>query len=426
MRIWTLAALGLVGVAAGTVWLVAAMMVRSRAPIRVGILHSKTGPMAISEASMIDAEVLSLEELRDGGGLLGRPLEWVIADGRSDPVVFAREAERLMRDEHVDVIFGCWSSACRKSVKPVVEKENGLLVYPVAYEGMEQSPNIFYTGAAPNQVIIPTVTWSRNALGAKTYYLIGTDTIWPHAVHTIIKDQLKAIGGTVLGEDYLTFGSRDVDAAVEKAVKAKPDVILSTIEGDANLPFYKKIRSAGGEALKIPIISFPVTEDELRDLPAKDMINDYAVVNYFQSIDRPENQAFVKAFKARYGQDRPTSDTIASAYNSVKLWAQAVSDAEGPDAKLVRVTLPRQSLNAPEGVISIDRHSHHTWKPFYVGRIRSDGQVDIIYASTKPIRPMPFPFSRTRDEWDRFLEGIYKGWNGSWQAPAQRKSAGAA
>ena len=300
-------------VASGVAWFGVPALGRARMPIKVGILHSLSGPMAISEKSMIDAEVLALEEINAAGGLLGRPVEWVIADGKSDPATFAREAERLIAEEKVSVIFGCWTSATRKSVKAVVERTNHLLIYPVAYEGLEQSPNIIYCGAAPNQLIIPTVKWSRDVLKAKTYFLIGTDSIWPRSVNTIIKDQLIAPGASLLGEEYIDSAGNGLDAACETALKAAPDVIMTTIEGDANLPFYKKMRTAGGAALKIPIINFPVAEDELQHLPVKDMVNDYLVCNYFQSIDRPENREFIKSFRARFGQDRVTSDTIATA-----------------------------------------------------------------------------------------------------------------
>jgi urea transport system substrate-binding protein len=402
-------------------WLAVPLLARTKSPIRVGLLHSLTGPLAISEKSMVDAERLAIEELNARGGLLGRRVEGVIADGGSDWRTFAREAERLIEQEKVCVIVGCWSSADRKSVKPVVERTNHLLIYPVAYEGLEQSPNIVYTAAAPNQIIIPTIKWSRDFLKAKSYYLIGTDTIWPRSVNEIIKDQLKALGASLVGEEYLEFGTTAVEKAVETAVKAKPDVIISAIEGETNLPLYRKIRASGSEGRKIPVISFPVAEDELRHLPVKDMVNDYLVCNYFQAVDRPENRAFVKAFKARYGQDRVTSDSIESAYNSVHFWAQAVREAETDEVGEVRATLLRQSLDAPEGIISIDRETQHTWRPFFIGRVRGDGQVEIVESSTKPIRPAPFPFSRTREQWEAFLESLRAEWDGSWAPPAGRR-----
>src|SRR4051794_32678421 len=215
------------------------------APIRVGILHSKTGPMAISEQSMIDAEVLALDEINREGGLLGRRVDWVVADGRSDWPTFAREAERLIDQEKVSVVFGCWTSASRKSVKPVFEQRSHLLIYPMAYEGLEQSPSIVYTGAAPNQQVVPAVNWCRETLKARKFFLVGSDYVWPHCVNEIVKDQLKALGAEFAGESYLLFGSSDVEAAVLAIEKANPDVIISTVVGDSNAPFYQRLQAAG-------------------------------------------------------------------------------------------------------------------------------------------------------------------------------------
>jgi urea transport system substrate-binding protein len=390
-----------------------------RAPIRVGILHSITGPMAVNEASMIDAEKLAIDEINAAGGLLGRTVVPVIVDGRSDPDVFAREADRLIRDEKVAVIFGCYTSAARKSVKTVVERNDHLLVYAVAYEGLEQSPNIVYTGAAPNQQVIPTVNWCREILKARSFYLLGNDFVWSRAINEIIKDQLRAMGARVAGEDYVPMDSTQLDGAVGRAVAARPDVILSTLIGDSNLPFYEKIRKNHKDAAAIPIVSFVVAEDELRGLPARDMVNDYSVCNYFESIDRDENRKFIAAFKQFCkDRDRVTSDVIASAYSSVRLWAQAVRDVETDDTRTVRSAMLMQSLDAPEGVISIDRDTQHTWRPFFIGKVQGDGRIEIVWTLGKPIRPVPFPFSRDRDQWEKFLENLQSGWGGKWQAPA--------
>jgi urea transport system substrate-binding protein len=406
-------------VAAGVVtWLTVPVLGRIKPPIKVGILHSRTGSMAISEASMIDADVLALEEINAQGGLLGRRVDWVVVDCRSDPATYAREAERLIAEEKVSVLFGCYSSSSRKSVKPVVERANHLLIYPVAYEGLEQSPNIIYTGAAPNQQIVPTVTWCTNQLNAKSFFLVGSDDLWPRAVHAIIKDQLSALGAKLVGEEYLGADGSEVDALVTKAVSAEPDVILSTIVGDANVPFYKRIRGRDSGASKISVVSFIVAEDELRELPVHEMTNDYAVCNYFQNIDRAENARLIKSFKARFGQDRVLSDSIVTAYNSVNLWAQAVRESESAEPADVGQAMLRQSLNAPEGVISVDRESRHTWRPFFVGKVRPDAQFEVVWSVVKPIRPVPFPFSRTREEWESFLDNLYKGWGGNWSPPA--------
>ena len=237
------------------------------APIRVGLLHSETGDMANSEKSLIDAEILALEEINAQGGLLGRRVEWVVADGQSDWLTFAREASRLIETEKVSVIFGCWTSASRKSVKPIVEKHNHLLFYPNAYEGLEQSPNIVYTGAAPNQHIIPAVKWSYDNLNARKYFLAGSDHIWSRGVHAIVNDCLRALGAEVVGEEYLLLGTSNVDALIAKIKQTRPDVILSTVTGDTNLPFYARLAAAGLGPKSVPVVAFGVAEQELRSLP---------------------------------------------------------------------------------------------------------------------------------------------------------------
>lgn len=410
--------------AALTGWYLLDRMLVDRRPIVVGILHSETGPMAVSERAMIDAEVLALEQLNRAGGLLRRPIRWVIADGASDWPTFARQAERLIREERVQVIFGCWTSACRKGVLPVVEAADHLLLYPMAYEGLEQSPNIVYTGAAPNQQITPAIQWCRESLGAKRFFLVGSDYVWPHCVNAIAKDQLTGLGAELAGEAYLPFGSTDAEALARQIAEAKPDVILSTVAGDSALPFARAIRAAGLEPATTPIVTFAVGENELRGLAAADMAGHYAAWNYFQSLDRPENAAFVRAFQERYGADRTTSDVMVAAYNSVLLWAQAVREAETADVSQVRAALRHQSLDAPEGIIAVDPETQHTWRPVFIGQIRPDGQVDVVWSSRTAVRPMPFPISRSRSEWESFVADLYRGWGGRWSAPAAAETGG--
>ncbi len=404
-------------------WLLLDWLLVDRRPIVVGILHSQTGPMAISEQSMIDAEVLALEQINKAGGLLGRPIRWVIADGGSDWTTFAREAERLIREERVSVIVGCWTSACRKGVLPVVEAADHLLFYPMAYEGMEQSPNIFYTGAAPNQQIIPAVQWCHDTLGARRFFLVGSDYIWPQCVNAIIKDQLVSLGAELVGEEYVPFGSTDVASTAAAIAAAKPDVILASVPGDSALPLARAIRAAGVDPTTTPIVTFAIGENELRGDAAADMAGQYAAWNYFQSIERPQNNAFVRAFQQRYGLDRTTSDVMVAAYNSVYFWAQAVREAGTTEVRQVRASLRHQSLDAPEGVIAIDPETQHTWRPVYIGRIRADGQVDIVWTSRGSVRPVPFPLSRSRIDWEEFVTDLYRGWGGRWVAPTDLERA---
>ena len=402
---------------AGAAWPLLDRLLVDRRPIVVGILHSQTGPMAVSERAMIDAEVMALEEINRGGGLLGRPVRWVIADGASDWPTFAREAERLIRQERVAVIFGCLTSASRKAVLPVVESTNHLLVYPMAYEGLEQSPNVVYTGASPNQQIIPAVQWCHETLGARRFFLVGTDYIWPHCVNEIVKDQLASLGAEVAGEAYLPFAATACDDVARAIAAAKPDVILSSVTGTNALPFARALRAAGVEPATTPLVTFALGENELQEGAAADLAGHYAAWNYFQSLDRPENVRFVKAFQARYGARRTTSDPLVAAYNSVHLWAQAVREAETADVALVRSTLRHQSLDAPEGIIAVDPETQHTWRPVFIGQIRADGQVDVVWSSRTPVRPMPFPISRSRTDWERFVAALARGWGGAWANP---------
>lgn len=403
------------GAVAGLTWFGIDRLLVDRSPIIVGILHSQTGPMAVSEKSMVDAEVLALEEINRSGGLLGRQVRWVIADGASDWPTFARQAEKLIRDDKSVVVFGCWTSASRKSVLPVFEAADHLLVYPMAYEGLEQSPNIIYTGAAPNQQITPAVQWCHDTLGARRFFLVGSDYIWPHCVNAIASDQITGLGAECVGEAYVPFGSTDVDAAVRAIVAAKPDVVLSSVVGDPALAFAKKLRAAGIRPEQTPVVTFAIAEDELRTMSREDFAGNYAAWNYFQSIDRPENQAFIRSFKARYGSDRTTSDVIDTAYNSVKLWAQAVQEAGTTDVRQVRNALRHQSLNAPEGIIAIDPATQHSWRPVSIGRIRPDGQFDIVWSSRTAVRPVPFPISRSREEWEAFVANLHRAWDGQWE-----------
>ena len=419
-------ALAGLGAAVCAAWFGLDRLLVDRRPILVGILHSQTGPMAVSERSMIDAEVLALEEINAAGGLLGRPVRWVVADGASDGPTFARQADELVRQRRVAVIIGCWTSASRKSVLPVVESQDHLLVYPMAYEGLEQSPNVIYTGAAPNQQITPAVQWCHDTLGARRFFLVGSDYIWPHCVNAIAADHLAGLGAKLAGEAYVPFGSRDVDDLVRRIAAAAPDVILSSVVGDSGVAFARALRDAGLRPETVPVVTFAMAEDELRGLSGAAMAGHYAAWCYFQSLERPENLAFVRAFKARYGTDRATSDVMATAYNSVHLWAQAVREAGTTDVRQVRTALRHQSRNAPEGIIAVDPETQHTWRPVYIGRIRPDGQFDVVWTSRTAVRPVPFPISRSRTEWEGFVQDLHRGWGGRWANPTAAAAPSAA
>jgi len=386
-------------------------------PIRVGILHSLTGTMASSESPVVDAALLAIEELNREGGVLGRPVEAVVADGRSDPAVFAREAKRLIDDEDVCTVFGCWTSACRKTVVPVFEELDHLLVYPVQYEGLEESPNVIYTGAAPNQQILPALKWAYAFEGRRRFFLVGSDYVFPRVAFEIVTDQLRELGGELVGAEFLPLGTTDVQPVVEKIVEAQPDVILNFINGDTNTAFFARLRRAGITPQTTPTISFSIGEEELRHLDLSAVTGDYCAWNYFQSIDSAENDAFVSSFRAKYGPQRVITDPMEASYFGIKLWAQAVAAAESTDVNDIRRAMRNQRLKAPHGEVRIDPATQHTFKTARIGRVKPDGQFEVVWTAARPEAPMPYPASRTTAEWRALLHDLYTGWGDQWSAP---------
>jgi len=406
----------LVGCACGLAWFVLAGS-SSLPPIKIGILHSETGTMAISEQAVRDATLMAIEEINANGGVLGRKLDPLFVDGRSDPRTFAKEAERLITTEKVSVVFGCWTSACRKTVRPIFEQHNHLLFYPVQYEGLEQSPNIVYTGAAPNQQIVPAVNWCFQSLNARKFFLVGSDYVFPRAANAIIESQVTAMQGEIVGQEYILLGSDQVDSVVQKIIDTQPDIILNTINGDSNVAFFAALRRAGISSENIPTMSFSLAESELQSIDVEAIVGDYAAWNYFQTVDREENRTFVEHFQEKYGRDRVTADPIEAGYFGVYLWAQAVEDAGTDDVAAVLRNLPNQSFPAPEGIVSIDANSRHTWKTVRIGKIQHDGQFEIIWTSSRPLRPVPYPIYRTPTQWDEFLDNLYQEWGDQWENP---------
>jgi urea transport system substrate-binding protein len=387
-------------------------------PIRVGILHSFTGTMAMSETPVAEAEQLAIAEINASGGLLGgRKVQPVIADGHSDWPTFATQATRLLTQDKVCAVFGCWTSASRKTVRPIFEKLSGLLFYPVQYEGLEESPNIIYLGAAPNQQIIPAVRWAFDNLGRR-FYLVGSDYVFPRAANAVISDQVKALGGSIVGQDYIPLGQDKTDDVVARIQAAHPDVILNTINGDTNIAFFRSLRAAGICPSRIPTVSFSIGENELPALNPSSCVGDYAVWNYFQTQGGARNREFVAAFQKKYGAHRVVSDPMEAAYCGVKLWAQAVEEAGTENTEAVQKAILDQSMAAPEGVVMIDPETRHTWRSVRVGRIRADGQFTIVWDSGRPIRPQPFPLSRTPGQWAEFLDHLYAHWRDNWAAPS--------
>jgi urea transport system substrate-binding protein len=393
--------------AAGLAWLLVAVNGEDAAPpIRIGVLHSLTGTMAVSEAPLLDAARLAVEEINAAGGLLGRRVEIVVADGRSDPDHAAAEAERLIRDDDVAALFACWTSACRKAVKPVVERHRHLMFYPVQYEGMEQSEHILYTGSAPNQQIVPGARWALERFG-KRVFLIGSDYIFPRAANLIARDLIEASGGVVVGERYLPLGSPEVDDVVAELGRARPDVVLNTLNGDSNAALFRALARAG--LADLPLVSFSVAETEAKAWGGGELRRHFGVWSYFQSLQNPENRRFVAAFQARFGPDRVTSDPIEASYVGVHLWARAATIAGSVEPRRVNRAALGLSLPGPSAIVSIDPGTRHVWKMVRVGQFRPDGQFAEILASRAPARPAPWPFHRSRQEWRALTRDLATG-----------------
>jgi urea transport system substrate-binding protein len=410
---------------AGLVALLIAKPWRSDAPalpaeppkwIHVGVLHSLTGPMAASTSPVVDATLMAIEEINAAGGLLGATICTFVVDGQNDPDLFAREAERLIAQEKASAVFGCWTSAARKTVKPVFEKHNHLLLYPVQYEGLESSPNIFYFGAAPNQQIIPAVEWAVKTLGKKSFFLVGSDYIFPHAANEIIKDQLKLLGGTIAGEMYLGVDYPETAAVCSAIAKARPDMILNTINGDANIEFFRNLRRAGVASEQTPTLSFSIGEQGLRALSAKDIAGDYTAWTYYTAIDTPQNAEFVRRVQAKYPA-RGITDPMEAAYVSVKMWANAVTEAGSVDPKAVRRALLNQSLMAPSGEVRVDSDTQHVWKTPRIGQVQANGKMKIVMTAPEPVEPDPFPATRKASEWNILLNDLHRQWGGRWSGP---------
>jgi urea transport system substrate-binding protein len=360
--------------------------------IKVGILHSLSGTMSISEVSVKDATLLAIEEINAAGGINGMMIEPIIEDGASDWPTFAEKARKLIQQDGVAVVFGCWTSASRKAVLPVFEELNGLLFYPVQYEGLESSPNIFYTGAEPTQQIIPGVEYLVNELGAQNIYLLGSDYVFPRTANLIIKAQLEALGVTLAGEEYVPLGGTEFSTIISKIQEAQPDAIFNTLNGDSNVAFFKQFLDAGFSAETVPVMSVSVAEEEVRGIGPENVAGHYTAWNYYQTTDNPENEAFVAAYKAAYGEDRVTSDPAEAGYFGVYLWKEMVEAAGSTDVEAVKAAAATGeiSFQAPEGLVTIDPENQHTYKTVRIGQVNAEGLIDEVFSSAEPVKPDPY------------------------------------
>lgn len=373
--------------------------------IKVGILHSLTGTMAISETALKDVALMSIDEINANGGVLGKKLQAVVVDPASSEPLFAEKARELLGQEKVAVVFGNWTSASRKAVLPVFKELNGLLFYPVQYEGEELERNVFYTGAAPNQQAIPAVEYllSEDGGGAKRFVLLGTDYVYPRTTNKILRAFLNSKGITDenIMEVYTPFGHSDyqtIIADIKRFAAGGPTAVVSTINGDSNVPFYKELGNAGLKATDVPVVAFSVGEEELRGVDTKPLVGHLAAWNYFQSLDNPTNEAFISKWKA-YAKARNlpkadsvvTNDPMEATYIGINLWKQAVEQAGSTDVDKVIEAIGGQSFAAPDGfTIKMDETNHHLHKPVFIGEIRDDGQFDVVWKTDGPIRAQPW------------------------------------
>jgi len=392
-------------IAASVAMIGAVQFAQAADTIKVGVLHSLSGTMAISETALKDMALMTIDEINKKGGVLGKQLEPVVVDPASDWPLFATKARQLLTQDKVAVTFGCWTSVSRKSVLPVYKELNGLLFYPVQYEGEELEKNVFYTGAAPNQQAIPAVEYllSKEGGGAKRFVLLGTDYVYPRTTNKILRAFLhtKGITDDNIMEEYTPFGHSDyqtIVANIKKFSAGGKTAVVSTINGDSNVPFYKELGNAGLKAKDVPVVAFSVGEEELRGVDTKPLVGNLAAWNYFMSIKNPTNAAWIKEWSA-YAKakklptaDKPlTNDPMEATYIGIHMWAQAVEKAKSTDTDKVIAAMAGQTFPAPGGFVStMDEKNHHLHKPVFIGEIKADGQFKVVWKTPGPIKAQPW------------------------------------
>ncbi len=384
--------------------------------VKVGVLHSLSGTMAISETVLKDTVLMAIEEINAKGGVMGMKIEPVVVDPASNWPLFAEKARQLITQDKVAVTFGCWTSVSRKSVLPVFEELNSLLFYPVQYEGEEISRNVFYTGAAPNQQAIPAVEYlmSKDGGSAKRWVLLGTDYVYPRTTNKILRAFLKSKGvaDADIMEEYTPFGHSDYQTIIAKikkfASEGKKTAVVSTINGDSNVPFYKELGNQGLKATDVPVVAFSVGEEELRGVDTKPLVGHLAAWNYFMSIKAPANDEFIKKWSA-YAKaknlaghkDKPlTNDPMEATYIGIYMWKQAVEKAKSFDVDKVRAAMGGQTFTAPSGITStMDAKNHHLHKAVFIGEIKADGQFNVVWKTKGPVKAQPWsPFIAGNDK----------------------------
>ena len=361
--------------------------------VTVGILHSITGTMAISETGSTQAEKLAIKQINESGGVLGRQIEYIQEDGASDWPTFAEKSRKLLVKDKVAAVMGCWTSASRKAALPVFEQYNGMLFYPTFYEGLEQSPNVVYTGQEATQQIIASIDWVVKTKGVKTFYLLGSDYIWPRTSMKIARKHIAKLGLKVVGEEYYPLGHTQFNSVINKVKLKKPDIIFAAVVGGSNVAFYKQVKAAGIDWRKEKplMLTISVTEDEVLGIGGENLVGAYSSMKYFQSLTNGNNESFVKAFKAMWGEDSVIGDVTQAAYLGPWIWKYAVEKAGSFDIDKLKEVLPGiEVTTAPEGYVKV-HENQHLWSKARIGLAREDGQFDVVFESENLIEPNPFP-----------------------------------
>ncbi|MDY6997257.1 MAG: urea ABC transporter substrate-binding protein [Actinomycetota bacterium] len=357
--------------------------------IKVGALNSLSGTMAISEVTVRNAIDLAVEQINADGGVMGKQIQLVAEDGASEPAVFAEKAQKLISSDCVAAVFGGWTSSSRKAMLPVFEDNNALLYYPVQYEGLESSPNIFYTGATTNQQIVPALDYLKEQ-GVTSLYLVGSDYVFPQTANRIIKAYAAANDIEILGEDYTPLGSTDFSTIVNKVRASGADAVFNTLNGDSNVAFFREYNNVGLNPQEMPVVSVSIAEEEVGGIGVQNIEGQLTAWDYYQTIDSPVNNEFVAAYKEKFGADKPTSDPMEAAYVSVYLWKNTVEKAESFAVGDVQEAAGGVQFDAPEGLVQIDGDNNHITKTARIGEIRGDGLIYTIWESPGPIEPDPY------------------------------------
>lgn len=358
--------------------------------IKVGFINSLSGTMAISETTVKESLEMAAEEINVAGGVNGKQLEVVSEDGQSEPAIFAERSQKLIQQDCVAAVFGGWTSASRKSMLPVFESNNSLLFYPVQYEGMESSPNIFYSGATTNQQITPALEYLKNEKGVKKLFLVGSDYVFPRTANGIIEQYAAANGIEIVGTEYTPLGSTNFTTIVNRVKESGADAVFNTLNGDSNVAFFNQYNSVGMNAETTPVLSVSIAEEEVAAIGASKVKDQLTSWNYYQTLDTPENQKFVADFKAKYGPDRVTSDPMEAAYTSLYLWKAMVEKADSFAVDDVRAAADGVTFDAPEGEVKIDADNQHLYKTPRIGQINPDGLIDIVWETDSAVKPDPY------------------------------------